>query len=97
VCLAMPVFLRRIGEHTGWASVAGLLGAGVLGAVFTGFWVETVRGGRAELVTIFAGLLTLGLLWFNRVRRRAPDVSVGFVDGATVEDILPGASPLGRG
>jgi amino acid transporter len=96
VCLAMPVFLRRIGEHTRWASVTGLLGASLLTAVFTGFWVETVRDGKAWLVAVFAALLALSLLWFGRVRRRVPDVSVGFFDEATFDDILPGASPAGR-
>lgn len=97
VCLAMPVFLWRIGELTRWAAVAGLLGTALLGAVFTGFWVETVRDGRAGLVVVFVGLLGLGLLWFGRVRRRLPEVAVGSFDEATVEDILPGASPVGRG
>lgn len=95
VCLAVTPFLHRIGEATASATGVAVLAA----AVIAGSLVLMVRAGLNDglgwLVAVFVALLGLGLLWLQRVRRRAPHRvrAMGFFDEATPEDILPGAEP----
>ncbi|WP_448627640.1 APC family permease [Geodermatophilus sp. URMC 64] len=94
-CLAMPLFLRRIGELTPVAAVAGLLagGAGVLGlgAAMAG---ASLWGGQAMTVVFLAALLP-GVLWALWLRWRAPGRlrAVGVYDQATASSVLPGTVP----
>ena len=94
-CLAMPAFLRRIGELTRLPAVAGLL-AGVvwlvvLAAAMAG---ASWSGGRAMTV-VFLAVLAPGVLWALYLRIRAPDGSArsGSTTRATAGSVLPGSVP----
>ncbi|MGY1671695.1 APC family permease [Geodermatophilus sp. SYSU D00710] len=98
-CSAMPAFLRRIGELTLPALVAGLATGGVwlvgLGvAVVGGSW-----GGGRTAALVFLGAMVPGLAWFALLRVRSPDRlrAVGVYDQATVGSVLPGSVRDGSG
>lgn len=93
VCLAAPLFLRRIGELTPGPVVGGLGAAGlwllvlvaaVVGAAFT--------GGRA-MSWVYLAALVPGVAWalWLRWRRPARLASVGVYDEATASSVLPGS------
>jgi hypothetical protein len=94
-CLAMPLFLRRIGELTTPPLVGGLLAAAAgvlgLGAAMAG---ASLWGGQAMTVVFLAALLP-GVGWALWLRWRAPDRlrSVGVYDQATASSVLPGSVP----
>jgi amino acid transporter len=94
-CLAMPLFLRRIGELTPLPAVAGLLAAGAgvlgLGAAMAG---ASLWGGQAMTVVFLAALLP-GVAWAVALRWRAPGrlAAVGVYDQATAHSVLPGSVP----
>lgn len=94
-CLAMPLFLRRIGELTPSAAVAGMLAAttGVLGlgAAMAG---ASLWHGQAMTVVYLAALLP-GVAWALVLRWRAPGRlrAVGVYDQATARSVLPGSVP----
>lgn len=93
VCLAAPLFLRRIGELTPGPVAGGLVAAGlwllvlavaVVGAAFS--------GGRAMSWVYLAALLP-GVAWalWLAWRRPARLASVGVYDEATASSVLPGS------
>ena len=94
-CLAMPLFLRRIGELTPVPAVAGLLAAGAgalgLGAAMAG---ASLWHGQA-MTLVFLGALLPGVAWALLLQWRAPGRlrSVGVYDQATVDSVLPGSVP----
>ena len=94
-CLAMPLFLRRIGELTPVAATVGLLaaGSGVLGLVAAMAGASLWHGQAMTLV--FIGALLPGVVWALVVRWRAPGRlrSVGVYDQATAHSVLPGSVP----
>jgi amino acid transporter len=93
-CLAMPAFLRRIGELTPLPAVGGLV-AGVAGflvlvAGMAGAW----SGGRT-VVVVFLAVMAPGLAWTVWLRSRDPGrlAAVGVYDQATASSVLPGSVP----
>lgn len=94
-CLAMPVFLHRIGELTWVPAVAGgagaLLCSAVLAGAVAGSW--QVDGGRTT--ALFAALILPSLPWVWWSRSHAGDL--GVYDETTRSAVLPGSIPLGRG
>ncbi|MGY1712190.1 APC family permease [Geodermatophilus sp. SYSU D00758] len=97
-CLAMPLFLRRIGELTGPAAVGGLVAGGGGLVVLVGAMAGiTVAGDRAVVVVFLAAMLP-GLGWTAWLRLRDPARlrPVGVYDTATASSVLPGSVPAGR-
>jgi amino acid transporter len=98
-CLAMPLFLRRIGELTPLTAVAGALAglAGLLGlgAAMAG---ASLWSGQAMTV-IFLSAMLPGVAWPLWLRWRTPGRlrAVGVYDQATVHSVLPGSVPVGPG
>ncbi|MBM7805250.1 amino acid transporter [Geodermatophilus bullaregiensis] len=95
-CLAMPLFLRSIGELTPLPAVAGSLAAvaGVLG-LGVALGGASLWGGQA-MTSVFLTALAPGLLWACWLRWRAPGrlAAVGVYDVATVGSVLPGSVPV---
>jgi amino acid transporter len=97
-CLAMPAFLRRIGELTllpaAGGLVAGLGGLLVLLAAMAG---ASLTGGRT-VVVVFLVAMAPGLAWTAWLRTRAPDRlrAVGVYDQATASSLFPGSRPAAR-
>ena len=95
-CLAMPLFLRRIGELTPLPAVAGSLAAvaGVLG-LGVALAGASLWGGQA-MTLVFLVALVPGLGWACWLRWRAPARlgAVGVYDVATVSSVLPGSVPV---
>jgi len=93
VCLAAPLFLRRIGELTRGPLAGGLLAAGlwtlVLVVAGTG---SSWQNGRWLAVVFLAALLP-GVLWLAWLRWRRPGRlrDVGVYDEPTVDSVLPGS------
>jgi amino acid transporter len=87
VCVAAPLFLRRIGELTRWAVVATGVVAPVL-LVALGAFVAAEWGGAVPLV--IAACAAGGLVWFALLRRLRPAelAAIGAYDETTREDVL---------
>ncbi|RFU22476.1 APC family permease [Geodermatophilus marinus] len=97
-CLAMPLFLRRIGELTAPAAAGGLVAGGGGLVVLVGAMAGiTVSGDRAVVVVFLAAMLP-GLAWTAWLRLRDPGRlrPVGVYDTATASSVLPGSVPAGR-
>jgi amino acid transporter len=96
-CLAMPLFLRRIGELTVLPAVGGVTAAaaGVLGLVAALVGASTAAGRAMGLV--FVAAMVPGVAWAAWLRERAPDRlrEVGVYDQATASSVLPGSVPAG--
>jgi amino acid transporter len=96
-CLAMPLFLRRIGELTALPAVGGIAAAaaGVLGlaAALAG---ATSTGGRV-MGLVFLAAMVPGVVWAAWLRGRSPGRlrAVGVYDQATANSVLPGSVPAG--
>jgi amino acid transporter len=87
VCVAAPLFLRRIGELTRWPVVATAVVAPVLLTVLAAF-VAQAWGGAVPLVI---GACALGgLVWFVALRRLRPErlAAIGAYDETTRDDVL---------
>jgi amino acid transporter len=93
VCLAAPLFLRRIGELTRGPLVGGLVAAAlwllVLVVAGTGSSWANGRG----LAVVFLGALLPGVAWLGWLRWRRPArlSYVGVYDEPTVDSVLPGS------
>jgi amino acid transporter len=94
-CLAMPLFLRRIGELTALPAVSGVL-AGLVGLLGLGAAMAgaSLWSGRAMTVVFLCAMLP-GVAWPLWLRWRAPGRlrAVGVYDQATVNSVLPGSVP----
>lgn len=87
VCVAAPLFLRRIGELTRWPVVASAVVAPVL-LIALGAFVVAAWGGAVPLVL---GCCVLGgLVWFVVLRRLRPAqlAGIGAYDETTRDDVL---------
>ncbi len=87
VCLAAPLFLRRIGELTRWSVVATAVVGPVL-LIALGAFVAAAWGGAVPLVL---GCCALGgLVWFAVLRRLRPArlAGIGAYDETTRDDVL---------
>ncbi|SDC60216.1 amino acid/polyamine/organocation transporter, APC superfamily (TC 2.A.3) [Geodermatophilus telluris] len=94
-CLAVPLFLRRIGELTPLPLAGGLV-AGAAGlAVLTAAVAGAARGDGAVTAAVTVAALAPGVAWALWLRWRAPERlrSVGVYDQATVSSVLPGTVP----
>lgn len=89
VCLAAPLFLRRIGELTrGPAIVAAVLVPVLLVALVA--YVVSAWGGAVPIVL---GLVAVaGLVWLGWLRLRRPDrlAAIGVYDETVADDVLGG-------
>src|ERR1700729_2747611 len=83
VCLAMPIYLRKIGENKPLAWVLGLLGAATMVFVFYVNWIPTVIPNHifAALTWpwwtfpyVFLAWTALGLIAYLYVKMRRPEV-----------------------
>jgi amino acid transporter len=92
-CLAMPLFLRRIGELTVLSLLGGLLAAAV---GLTGLLVAVAGAARWDgeaTATVFLAALAPGVAWALWLRWRTPERlrTVGVYDQATASSVLPGS------
>jgi amino acid transporter len=89
VCVAAPVFLRRIGELTMPALVVGVVS--FLGILSLVLWTIVVQGvGHGGFVLTYVGLMTIGWLRLGYLAMRHPAVlaSVGVYDEPVTDDLL---------
>jgi len=95
VCLAAPVFLRRIGELTWPAVAATAVIVPILVAVLVAF---VARSGGTPVVVVLAALAVAGACWFGWLRLRRPDriAGIGVYDETVADDVL-GADVVGAG
>ncbi|MEB0000012.1 APC family permease [Cryobacterium sp. RTS3] len=95
VCVAAPVFLRRIGESTFWPVLFALLAAVLLGAVLVTYLVVESGSARALGVWVFLGVMALGLAWCGLRLRSRPWLrdTIGVYDVPVTGDLLGGPAP----
>ncbi len=89
VCIAAPVFLRRIGELTSSVLVVGAVS--FLGILFLVGWTIAIQGiGHGGFVITYGGLMTVGWLRLAYLAVRHPAVlaSVGVYDEPVTGDLL---------
>jgi amino acid transporter len=93
-CLAMPVFLHRIGELTWPTLVAGVTAGGLLfGVLAVAVVGASMSGGGMGLVFASTMAPALGWLWLLRYRAPRRWNAVGVYDQATTGSVLPGSIP----
>lgn len=92
VCLAVPFFLRSIGESTPGAVTAAAVTVPVLAAAVVTFTATMADGG---LGVTLAALTTVGVLWYGvlRVRRPGRLARIGVYDETSLADVLGGPDP----
>jgi amino acid transporter len=98
VCLAVPLFLRDIGESTPGPVAVALAVVPVL-LVALGAFAVSAPGGAFALM--FAVLCAAALAWYGWLRRRLPDrlAGIGVYDETSMADVLddhPGTPVPGR-
>ncbi|MGC0364740.1 amino acid transporter [Rhodococcus sp. 27YEA15] len=89
VCVATPVFLRRIGELTAGPLIAGILGAGSLLAVIV--WNASAQTITTDYLTaLYLSLMLAGVLVLAARRLRTPQVlqHIGLYDEPVAADLL---------
>lgn len=86
VCVAAPLFLRRIGELTAPPAVAALVIAPIL-LLVSGAYVVTALGGPVPVV--LGALLVAGLTWYAWLRLRRPGQlrDIGVYDETSAADV----------
>lgn len=91
VCVAAPVFLRRIGELTMGGAVTALLSAAALTAALIAFFVVDAAGGGAVvwLAVAVAMAATGAIAWRLRGGRRLPE-RIGTYDEPIATQVLGG-------
>ncbi|KPI05519.1 hypothetical protein OK074_4438 [Actinobacteria bacterium OK074] len=89
VCLAVPFFLRGIGELTRAAVAGPALAVPVLAAALIAFTTSTMA---ARLALPLAVLLTTGTCWYALLRLRRPGAlaGIGVYDETSLADVLGG-------
>jgi amino acid transporter len=94
VCVAAPVFTRRIGEPHPWTTVLSWSGAAATFASLVTFLVVQVITARAAATWAFAILLVAGtaLGWLRLARSPVARERVGLYDEPTSQDVLGGES-----
>ncbi|PTR25671.1 amino acid/polyamine/organocation transporter (APC superfamily) [Rhodococcus sp. OK519] len=97
VAIASVRFLTRIGEQTPGVRAASTLGS-VAGVTVLGYllYVNVIDVSYVVPIAV-AAVLSSGLLWRARLRRRRPDalLRMGAFDSAESADVLPGAGVFG--
>jgi amino acid transporter len=98
VCVAVPVFLRRIGELTVGAAIAAIISAVVLaGALVTFFVVDAASGSVALWVVLAVGAVA-AVAVAVRLRRGTPSLAhVGSYDEPVASEVLGGIARRERG
>lgn len=94
VCVAAPVFLRRIGEFTLWPVVTAVVSALALAAALIAFL--TVGSDRAGLLSV-AGVTLVATVVVVLVGRRRRPLALGAYDEPVAAQVLGGISPPERG
>ena len=94
-CLAMPLFLRRIGELTLLPLVGGLLAGGVGLAGLLAAMAGAARWDGEATTAVFLAALAPGVAWAVWLRWRTPERlrAVGVYDQTTASSVLPGSVP----
>jgi amino acid transporter len=87
VCLAAPVFLRRIGELT-WPAVAAT--AVIVPILLAALVAYVLASGRTPVVVVLAALAAAAVGWFvwARLRRPAEVAAIGVYDETVAADVL---------
>ncbi|RRQ27482.1 APC family permease [Rhodococcus sp. Eu-32] len=96
VAVAALRFLSRIGEHTVFTRVCGLLTAAAGSGLLSFAVVDTARSGAWLYIAWCAALGGSGALWYLVLRRVRPESidAIGVFDSVETADLLPGASSL---
>jgi amino acid transporter len=89
-CVAMPVFLKRIGELTAVPLLISLASSTVLAALLAMYVVHVVADGSGWGLAAYVAVLVLSLSWFRVRRRRGHLTGIGLYDVPTQSDILGG-------
>jgi amino acid transporter len=95
-CIALPLFLRRIGEVTARPVVLALLAAALLSGTLVVYIGEAFRGPQGTGGWIFLSIVAAASLWYGWKRRADPGLSrrLGIYDEPTREDLLrPAGDP----
>jgi amino acid transporter len=90
VCLALPRFLRRIGELTVGPMLAGPFAGAALCCVFAAYVYPLPAAPYYLLFWIFLAIVATAVIWHLRVARRAPERArrIGVYDETTVADVF---------
>ncbi|MGA1836216.1 APC family permease [Herbiconiux sp. 11R-BC] len=94
VCVAAPVFLRRIGELTAGVAVRAFAAAALLAAGVVVYLVVESASARWIGVVVFLLLLAAGCAYYFARRRRHPWLieTIGVYDVPVAADVLGGAA-----
>jgi Flp pilus assembly protein TadB len=91
VCVAAPLFLRRIGELTPGVAVTAFVCAGALACALVAFFVVDAASGSPALWMVLALTGALLALVILRLRRARP-VRIGSYDEPTAAHVLGGVA-----
>lgn len=89
VCVAAPVFLRRIGELTPLPAVVAALAAAALTAALVAFFVDDTATGGVGLVVVSVIAVVFAVIVIV-LRRRHGSGSIGAYDEPTASEVLGG-------
>jgi len=92
VCIAAPVFLRRIGELTVGPAVMAGVAASALAAALVAFFVDDTAAGGTALVVVVV-IAVVSALVIGILRRRHGPGSLGAYDEPIAAQVLGGVSP----
>lgn len=89
VCVAAPVFLRRIGEWTVGVTVVAAVSALALAAALVSFFVDDLASGGA-IVAVVAALTVVSAAVIALLRRRHGPGALGVYDEPVAAEVLGG-------
>lgn len=89
VCLAAPVFLRRIGEATAGAAIVSALAAVALTAALVAFFIDDTASGGSSLAVVGVLAAVFVVVVFALRRRHGPG-SIGAYDEPVAAQVLGG-------
>ncbi|KTS12768.1 APC family permease [Microbacterium testaceum] len=89
VCVAAPVFLRRIGEWTVGVTVVAAVSALALAAALVSFFVDDLASGGA-IVAVVAALTVVSAVVIALLRRRHGPGALGVYDEPVAAQVLGG-------